>query len=67
MARVVKELLESKEIDEDERASQAYELATMLRKVGVRPDHPLRKKLGKYQAPAVPATAPASASASAAK
>ncbi|KAF9074635.1 hypothetical protein BDP27DRAFT_1390450 [Rhodocollybia butyracea] len=51
LARAVKELLESKNIDEDERASQAYELAMMLRKVGVRPDHPLRKKLGKYQAP----------------
>ncbi|KIK54644.1 hypothetical protein GYMLUDRAFT_99952 [Collybiopsis luxurians FD-317 M1] len=50
LARAVKELLESSDVEEDERARQASELAKMLRKVGVRPDHPLRKKLGKYQA-----------------
>ncbi|KAJ3796990.1 hypothetical protein GGU11DRAFT_102031 [Lentinula aff. detonsa] len=47
LARAVKELLESSEIEEEERARMASELATMLRKVGVRPDHPLRKKLSK--------------------
>ncbi|ESK97749.1 hypothetical protein Moror_17375 [Moniliophthora roreri MCA 2997] len=47
LARAVKELLES-EGDEEERMRHATELAVMLRKVGVRTDHPLRKKLDKF-------------------
>ncbi|KAJ3727798.1 hypothetical protein C8R42DRAFT_717238 [Lentinula raphanica] len=52
LARAVKELLESSEIEEEEKTRLASELATMLRKVGVRPDHPLRKRLSKNPAPA---------------
>ncbi|KAJ4481081.1 hypothetical protein J3R30DRAFT_3464094 [Lentinula aciculospora] len=51
LARAVKELLESSEMEEEERARLASETATMLKKVGVRPDHPLRKKLAKTLAP----------------
>ncbi|KAE9406165.1 hypothetical protein BT96DRAFT_963665 [Gymnopus androsaceus JB14] len=49
LARMVKELLESPNIGEEDRVRQASELATMLRRCGIRPDHPLRKKLAKYQ------------------
>ncbi|KAI0063107.1 hypothetical protein BV25DRAFT_447225 [Artomyces pyxidatus] len=48
LARAVKELLESSEGDEEERKRLAKEMAEMLRKVGIRPDHPLRKRLDKY-------------------
>ncbi|KAK7056295.1 hypothetical protein VNI00_002848 [Paramarasmius palmivorus] len=48
LARAVKELLESEGVDEEERMRNARELAVMLRKVGVRTDHPLRKKLDKF-------------------
>ena len=48
LARSVKELLESKGGDEEERIRLASELADMLMRVGVRTDHPLRKRLKKY-------------------
>jgi hypothetical protein len=54
LARAVKELLETKGGDEDEKRRLAAELAIMLRTVGVRADQPLRKKLDKF----VIATAP---------
>ncbi|THU97591.1 hypothetical protein K435DRAFT_777964 [Dendrothele bispora CBS 962.96] len=47
LARAVKELLESKGGDEEKRKEDARQLANMLRRTGVRPDHPLRKKLDK--------------------
>ncbi|OBZ79871.1 hypothetical protein A0H81_00292 [Grifola frondosa] len=48
LARAVKELLESKGGDEEERRRLAGELAIMLRTVGIKVDHPLRKKLDKF-------------------
>ncbi|KAF8824425.1 hypothetical protein F5879DRAFT_949701 [Lentinula edodes] len=51
LARALKNLLESSEIEVEEQAKLASELAKMLRKIGVRPDHPLRKKLAKTSAP----------------
>jgi len=48
LARAVKELLESPDVSEESRTELASGLAELLRKVGVRPDHPLRKKLEKY-------------------
>ncbi|OSD05796.1 hypothetical protein PYCCODRAFT_1333838, partial [Trametes coccinea BRFM310] len=48
LARAVKELLESKGGDEEERGRLAGELAIALRTVGIKVDHPLRKKLDKY-------------------
>jgi len=48
LARSAKELLESKGGDEEEQNRLASELADMLMRVGVRPDHPLRKRLKKY-------------------
>jgi hypothetical protein len=48
LARSVKELLESKEGDEEERMRLAKELAKTLRKAGIRSDHPLRKRLDKF-------------------
>ncbi|CDO70939.1 hypothetical protein BN946_scf184829.g48 [Trametes cinnabarina] len=51
LARAVKELLESKGGDEEERARLAGELAIALRTVGIKVDHPLRKKLDKYIPP----------------
>ncbi|KAL0577518.1 hypothetical protein V5O48_004459 [Marasmius crinis-equi] len=50
LARAVKELLESEGGDEEERYKSAMQLAKMLKKVGVRPDHLLRKKLEKFVA-----------------
>lgn len=50
LARAVKELLESETLDPDEQLRIAAELANLLRTVGVRTDHPLRKKLDKYVA-----------------
>ncbi|KAK1227153.1 hypothetical protein PQX77_009787 [Marasmius sp. AFHP31] len=50
LARAVKELLESEGGDEEEKVRSAAELAKMLKKVGVRPDHLLRKKLEKFVA-----------------
>ncbi|KAH9927448.1 uncharacterized protein BXZ73DRAFT_48851 [Epithele typhae] len=47
LARAVKELLESKGGDEEKRRL-AGELAIALRTVGIKVDHPLRKKLDKY-------------------
>ncbi|KAK0208041.1 Cullin repeat-like-containing domain protein [Desarmillaria ectypa] len=46
LARAVKELLESREVDEDERSRIVGELALILRKIGV--VGPLRKRLDKY-------------------
>ncbi|KAJ7505431.1 hypothetical protein B0H11DRAFT_2340219 [Mycena galericulata] len=48
LARAVKELLESKGGDEEERSRLVRDLAAALRIVGVRPDHPLRKRLDKF-------------------
>lgn len=48
LARAVKELLESKGGDAEEKRRLAGELAICLRTVGVKVDHPLRKKLDKY-------------------
>ncbi|TFK57670.1 hypothetical protein OE88DRAFT_1671817 [Heliocybe sulcata] len=50
LARSVKELLESKDGDEDEKRRLANELAMCLRMCGVRADHPLRKRLDKFLA-----------------
>ncbi|GBE78538.1 predicted protein [Sparassis crispa] len=48
LARAVKELLESKGGDGEEKLRLSGELAICLRTVGVKVDHPLRKKLDKY-------------------
>ncbi|KAI9512283.1 hypothetical protein F5148DRAFT_13493 [Russula earlei] len=48
LARSVKELLESKGGDEEEQNRLACEMADMLMRVGVRPDHPLRRRLRKF-------------------
>jgi hypothetical protein len=48
LARAVKELLESTEIDEEERLCLITGLAFALKTVGVRSDHSLRKKLDKF-------------------
>jgi hypothetical protein len=48
LARSVKELLESKGADEEEQNRLACEMADMLMRAGVRPDHPLRRRLRKY-------------------
>ncbi|KAI0932774.1 hypothetical protein AcW1_000203 [Taiwanofungus camphoratus] len=48
LARAVKEFLESKGGDEEERERLAGELAITLRTCGIKVDHPLRKKLDKY-------------------
>jgi len=47
LARAVKELLETQEGDEDQKRRLAAELTAMLRTVGIRADHLLRKKLDK--------------------
>jgi hypothetical protein len=47
LARSVKELLESKGGDEEERNRLASEMAEMLMRAGIRPDHPLRRRLRK--------------------
>ncbi|KAF9016660.1 hypothetical protein BDZ89DRAFT_961716 [Hymenopellis radicata] len=51
LARAVKDLLESTERDVEERDKLAGELAVVLRTVGIRPDHPLRKKLDRFAPP----------------
>lgn len=51
LARAVKELLESKGGDEEEKRRLAGELAIALRTVGIKVDHPLRKKLDKFLPP----------------
>ncbi|PCH33201.1 hypothetical protein WOLCODRAFT_53504, partial [Wolfiporia cocos MD-104 SS10] len=48
LARAVKELLESKGGDEEERHRLAGELGVALRTCGIKVDHPLRKKLDKF-------------------
>lgn len=48
LARSVKELLESKGGDEEEQNRLASEMAEMLMRGGIRPDHPLRRRLRKY-------------------
>ena len=48
LARSVKELLETKGGDEGEQKRHACEMAEMLMRTGVRPDHPLRRRLKKY-------------------
>lgn len=48
LARAVKELIESKGGDEEEKVGLIRDLAAALRLVGVRPDHPLRKRLDRF-------------------
>ena len=48
LARAVKELLESDCVEQEERLRLASGLAKILQAVGVRRDHPLRKRLDKY-------------------
>ena len=48
LARSVKEFLESKGGGEEERTRFAREMADMLMRVGIRPEHPLRRRLGKH-------------------
>jgi hypothetical protein len=48
LARSVKEFFESKSGDEEERTRFACEMADMLMRVGIRPEHPLRRRLGKH-------------------
>jgi hypothetical protein len=48
LARAVKELLESSGGDEEEKTRLAAELGNALRVVGIRADHPLRKRLDKF-------------------
>ncbi|KAJ7069888.1 hypothetical protein C8F01DRAFT_1207409 [Mycena amicta] len=48
LARAVKDLVECKDGDKGERARLAKDLATALRLVGIRTDHPLRKRLDKF-------------------
>ena len=48
LARAVKELLETKHGDPNEQRRLAVELADMLRVIGIRCDHPLRKKLDRF-------------------
>ena len=48
LARAVKLLLESTEVDEQEKQRLAGSLAVALRNVGIKMDHPLRKKLDKF-------------------
>jgi len=48
LARAVKALLESTGGDEEEKKRLATNLANTLRIVGIRADHPLRKKLDKF-------------------
>jgi hypothetical protein len=50
LARAVRELLDSQSGSEEERLRLATELAKSLRNVGVRIDHPLRKRLDKFVA-----------------
>ncbi|KAH9046442.1 hypothetical protein EDB84DRAFT_665819 [Lactarius hengduanensis] len=52
LARAVKELLESRGGDVGERDKLASEMADMLTCTGIRPDHPLRRRLRKYSVPA---------------
>ncbi|KAH9005924.1 hypothetical protein EDB86DRAFT_2877153 [Lactarius hatsudake] len=51
LARAVKELLESTDGDVGERDRLASEMADMLTCTGIRPDHPLRRRLRKYSVP----------------
>jgi hypothetical protein len=54
LARAVKELLECKEIDEEQRLRLLTGLASALKTAGVRSDHSLRKKLDKLVTPSAP-------------
>ncbi|KAJ7644038.1 hypothetical protein FB45DRAFT_896732 [Roridomyces roridus] len=49
LARALKELLESKGGDEEERSRLVKDLSAALRLVGVVPTHPLRKRLDKWE------------------
>jgi hypothetical protein len=51
LARAVKALLEGDQKDTDESKRFAGELAILLRTVGIKVDHPLRKKLDKFILP----------------
>jgi len=48
LARAVKELLESRGGDGGERDKLASDTANMLMRTGIRPDHPLRRRLRKH-------------------
>jgi hypothetical protein len=54
LARAIKEILETKGGDEEEQRRLAAELASTLRTVGIRADHPLRKKLDKFMIATAP-------------
>lgn len=56
LARAVKELLESESVDEEERQRLGGGLAVILRNVGIKMEHPLRKKLDKYIPPPQPSS-----------
>ncbi|EIN13199.1 hypothetical protein PUNSTDRAFT_117087 [Punctularia strigosozonata HHB-11173 SS5] len=48
LARAVKEVLESEDVDDSERRRLAEGLARMLKTSGIRPEHALRRKVEKY-------------------
>jgi hypothetical protein len=48
LARSVKEFFGSKRRDGEERNEFACEMADMLMRVGIRPEHPLRRRLGRH-------------------
>jgi hypothetical protein len=48
LARAVKELLESRGGDEEEKNRLASVMAEMLMRTGIRGDHPLRRRLGRH-------------------
>jgi hypothetical protein len=48
LVRSVKEFFESKRGDGEERNRFACEMADMLMHVGIRPEHPLRRRLGRH-------------------
>ncbi|THH20989.1 hypothetical protein EW146_g475 [Bondarzewia mesenterica] len=51
LARSVKVLLESSDVEEQEKRQVVEEMAKVLIVVGVRPDHPLRKQLDTFLVP----------------
>ncbi|KDQ54915.1 hypothetical protein JAAARDRAFT_160229 [Jaapia argillacea MUCL 33604] len=50
LARAVKELLESQGVNEEERETLIRDMAACLRLVGIKVDHPLRRKLDRFVA-----------------
>jgi len=60
LARAIHELLDTDAVDEGERIRLARGLATALQTIGIRDEHPLRKRLDKFIAslPALPLSTP---------